>query len=230
MSESEDPSPSVKSMRHRKILDIAEAQPEASMEEIATEVPSATVDLVERILDKHGDPAGNESPPTELDSNETDKPDGETDMTSIPSLDELSAAERGTLHAIYTNPEATQEEIGEVVGVSRSMISRQVNEIEGFEWDNRDAFVTRLFDGVSPPSDDSEIPSSQMEIAEQLTELDEQLATIEKHVADCVKSATADSVFTDPDLAHKIVHACIRSDRITEEEELQMLQELMQTQ
>jgi hypothetical protein len=31
----------------------------------------------------------------------------------------------------------------------------------------------------------------------------------------------------DPELAHKVVHACLNSDRISEEEELRLLKQLM---
>jgi len=47
----------VKSVRHKHILDTAAEHPDASMEELASMVPSATTDLVERVLDKYGDPA-----------------------------------------------------------------------------------------------------------------------------------------------------------------------------
>lgn len=47
-----------KSMRHKRILDIAERKPEAPLEAIADEIPSATVDLVEEVLDEYGDPGG----------------------------------------------------------------------------------------------------------------------------------------------------------------------------
>lgn len=221
MSESENQSPSVKSMRHRKILDVAENSPEASMEEIAAEVPSATVDLVEHVLDKHGDPAANDS-----DSDEADSPADETEMNSIASLDELSAKERETLQVVNANPGATQGGIGEILDVSRATVSRRLNDIDGFEWNSRDGFVSRLFDGTSSPSDESETMSGEIDITERIAELDEQLSTIEDHVADCAGSATAGSVFTDPGLTHKIVHACLKADTISEEEELQILQEL----
>ncbi len=44
-------------MRHRQILDVAKEHPDASIEEIASQVPSATPDLVENVFDTYGDPA-----------------------------------------------------------------------------------------------------------------------------------------------------------------------------
>jgi len=56
MSHSDD-GPTIQSMRHKRILDVAEEHPKASMSKLASLVPSATTDLVERVLDEYGDPA-----------------------------------------------------------------------------------------------------------------------------------------------------------------------------
>lgn len=77
--------------------------------------------------------------------------DGEIDVGSIPSLDNLSAQERETLHAVYANPGATQKEIGEILDLVRQTVQKRLNNVDGFEWNNRDAFVTRLFDDISSP-------------------------------------------------------------------------------
>jgi hypothetical protein len=42
---------------HREILDAAADAPDASLDAIADEVPSATADLVDRVLAEYGDPA-----------------------------------------------------------------------------------------------------------------------------------------------------------------------------
>ncbi|SDJ94719.1 Winged helix-turn-helix DNA-binding [Halovenus aranensis] len=44
-------------MRHKQVLDVAAENPDASMDELASMVPSATTELVERTLDEYGDPA-----------------------------------------------------------------------------------------------------------------------------------------------------------------------------
>lgn len=49
------------SMRHQRILDLAADQPHASMESIAKDVPSATVELVENVLEEYGDPGHDDS-------------------------------------------------------------------------------------------------------------------------------------------------------------------------
>lgn len=48
-------------MRHKRILDTAERKPEAPLKAIADEIPSATVDLVEEVLDEYGDPGGGDA-------------------------------------------------------------------------------------------------------------------------------------------------------------------------
>ena len=57
MSESETGSSKVNSIRQKRVLEIAEKKPNASLSEISEEIPSATVDYVDRILDRFGDPA-----------------------------------------------------------------------------------------------------------------------------------------------------------------------------
>jgi hypothetical protein len=50
---------------HKKILDAAADNPDASMEALASEVPSATTDLIERVLEEYGDPGADESDTSE---------------------------------------------------------------------------------------------------------------------------------------------------------------------
>lgn len=45
-----------KSMRHKLILDKAADNPETSTAALANEVPSATTDLIENVLEKYGIP------------------------------------------------------------------------------------------------------------------------------------------------------------------------------
>lgn len=70
------------SMRHQRILDIAAKQPQASMESIGEEVPSATVELVEHVLEEYGDPADDDT--TVPITTDDTKPDSEpkTESTS----------------------------------------------------------------------------------------------------------------------------------------------------
>ncbi len=77
-------------MIHRRILDVAESDPDASMAAIAEEVSGASPSLVERVLDEYGDPgrdpdpedesmnAANTSPPETEPATDTDGSNDET--------------------------------------------------------------------------------------------------------------------------------------------------------
>lgn len=45
-----------------QILDLVREHPDASLDEITDEIPSATADLVERILEQYGDSAAEDTP------------------------------------------------------------------------------------------------------------------------------------------------------------------------
>ncbi|PSQ29484.1 hypothetical protein BRD06_02825 [Halobacteriales archaeon QS_9_67_15] len=51
-----------RAMIHRRILDVAASDPEASLAAIADEVSGASTDLVDRVLDEYGCPAGEPIP------------------------------------------------------------------------------------------------------------------------------------------------------------------------
>lgn len=124
-------------MRHERILDVAADNPNASVGELADEVPSATADLVENVLEKYGDPADT----TDTDPTPPESPRA-TDETP-PSPADLSAVERETLEAIHEHPEATQRELSDQLGVSPATISNRVNGIPGFEWAERTTYTRR---------------------------------------------------------------------------------------
>lgn len=237
------------------------------------------------------------------------EPMTETDTETTSDPLELDERDREILRAVAERPNATQEEIAGVLGVSRATISRRVNDIEGFEWQDRAAFVEAAFDdgtavpgpderatdGEAPGNDSSAAPGADGEgsadegptgdetgegtsvegdsrsggtsvrAAAVETEaaavgptdespasngeepggassadgratddqasdrssragLADRVATVERRVDELESSAAADgSAFDDPELVHKVVHACIESDRIDEDEELRIL-------
>jgi len=168
------------SMRQRRILDVAREHPTASVEKLASMVSSATPQLVEDVLDEHGDPsvddelstdagAGTDSGAEPLANGGTDMPSAESTETedeterqdsddsdseaspdAYPTVDELSATQREVLEAIAATPEVTQREIAERFDVSTATINNRVNSIPGFEWSDRESFVDEVFD--EPPS------------------------------------------------------------------------------
>lgn len=171
MSSSDNEKSVPRSLRHKQILDVAEENPDASTEELASEVPSATPDLVERVFSEYGDPAAVDGPPqnaedttagengtsttttdstagpdeTEDERMSDETADGTTESTH-PSLDALSEKQREVMRVIASRPDATQREIGDELGVSRATVSNRVNSIEGFEWSERGSFAEAVFE------------------------------------------------------------------------------------
>lgn len=312
MSAGDDSKSFPQSMRHRQILDVAEENPDASIEELASMVPSATADLVEQVFEKHGDPAGDETStdavgetPTDEDANENEEtqevggsssdgdtgsatgggtddtestdeginddsnavgdddtatrdettagrtdgtaPDEDDASAEYPSLDDLSEKQREVLALVAAQPEATQEEIGDRLNVSRATVSNRVNSIEDFEWSERESFVEMVSDELPAPEmatsasstdDDSSRLTTDKSVStgtdgeERLAKVEADLERLESRLSDLdsrVESTTDDSsVFEDPELVHKVVHACMESDVISESEELRILQGLLE--
>lgn len=240
-----------KSIRHKHILEIAAEKPEASLESIANEVPSATADLVEYVLDEYGDPASNDGNDEEIEesgsassvdddaSGDDESDDSFEKWTSdvndgqpIPSSLDLTDGQREVLLAVYENPEATQREIGAILDVSAATICNRVKTIEDFDWDHRQTFVKEIFD--SPDGKSELVPSnmesnepddaeSREELLKRVTVLEEQLTELETKT----DSDTVDHLGLDAELIHKLMHACLTSDVITEDEELRILKTLL---
>lgn len=211
-----------KAVRHRRILDIAEDQPDASLDEIAAEVPSATVDLVENILEEYGDPGLDES-----DSEEAEDEAADDDEAPTLSLDEK---QRETLQAIHNNPEMTQRELGEVLGVSKATVCNRVNSIDGFEWNSRQEFASIVLSTQDYTEEGAKqtMSSNGSELTEKAEELSEKVESLEDRIEAESVGAKGDGAMQSPELTHKVMHACIESDNISEDEELQILKELMQ--
>jgi len=79
---------------HKSILNVAEDEPDASIDDIASAVTGASPNLVERVLDKYGDPV---APADEQSA--TDQPD--------PMLDDASSSTMNSQHS-------TDEEVSEL--------------------------------------------------------------------------------------------------------------------
>lgn len=65
-----------RAMVHKRILDRAETDPDATIEEIAREVSGGTVPLVEQVLEEYGDP-GRESPTIQREGGDPEEPRAE---------------------------------------------------------------------------------------------------------------------------------------------------------
>ncbi|MFD1633499.1 winged helix-turn-helix transcriptional regulator [Haloplanus ruber] len=275
-SESDSRPPSV---RQRRILDLAEDHPSASVDELASMLSTGTADLVERVLDEYGDPAADDDPaetgsdtpdadataggegdaksPTADDngsapdpgtamtdgqgtpksepaSSSESEPDADQVSDDYPSVADLPEKHREALAAVAARPTATQREIAERLGVTRATVSRWMSSIEGFDWRDRESFVDAVFD--DPPSPDvttdggptTESPASAdgnapTPVTTKLDRLEERIAALE--ASDDPDDGA--SAFDDPELVHKVVHACLNADTVSEDEELRILAELL---
>lgn len=283
MSQPDSPTLNPKSVRHKQILEAAAAQPEASYEELADSIPSATGDLVENVLEKYGDPA---------DENDDDTLPHEPlsdaiTPSSVPTLEDLSEIELETLQLIHDQPDATQQELADELDLTPAAICSRVKDIPGFDWAHREDFTTLLFEPASPkaegpqpdldtdtsdtsslstdtptsePTDtDEESVATSMEpdstrlhreAAQQnqpmptpsptdtdptasgesasIDELAARIDSIETQL-ETIDSTETQSPLSDPELAHKVIHACLESDAISTEEELALLRALLDT-
>jgi len=270
-------------MRHKQILDVAAENPEASIAELASEVPSATAELVERVLEEHGDPAEGDEP----DASEETESEQSSESQSVPDPDDLSSTEYETIRAIRKHPTASQRDLAEKLGVTASTVSNRVNGIDGFDWTNREAFANAVLSDdesepattdepaettassdapvnqaadsdtdASPvteddadrraaapdttPDDDDHSPAEPATAAGEVNttitqfqstveELSAQLADLEGQVDTIADGGGSpqSQPFQDPELVHKVVHACMNSEKISEDEELRILDSLL---
>nr|WP_255475185.1 MarR family winged helix-turn-helix transcriptional regulator [Halapricum sp. CBA1109] len=141
------------------------------------------------------------------------------DEQPVTDAEELNERQRATLRVIRRDPTATQAEVADQLDVTRATISKRVNDIAGFDWADRRAFVEQLFDGSE--ADDSEQPVQR----ETLDELEGRLSAIESRLADANRSTSQHTL--PADLAHKVVHACMEAECVSEDEELELLEHLV---
>jgi len=279
-------------MIHKKILDAAESEPDASMAEIADGITGASVELVERVLEEYGDPAG-DVPDSQVEIDEPDRPEGTDrhgagdspagagdeegstepgghDMGTRDDQDETEESPQGTperetladengrsdedytdlsekqlrtLRLIERNPEATQGELAAEFDVTRATVSRWLSDIDGFEWPRRLEHAARILNGDGIGETDERTGSegsgsgatnppgsgSDREHPARSDDFERRLDGIERRLDQLVAGSGTETgtAGIDPELAHKVVHACLNSDRISEEEELRVLKQLM---
>lgn len=281
---------SPRALIHKKILETAASMPEATMAEVAEEVSGASTDLVERVLDEYGDPAAastEDGPALATDGDQqtdatastgapesTDEsgpgddvattddpgPGRGSDETPVTDPDELTEKERAVLEVVAERPDATQQAVADVLGVSRATVSKRASGIEGFDWSERASFVERLFgtaraseplvrgntdaptvfrsnlastaraDGDTPSPPDAGRPSAGGERTADREDVLARLDRIEARLDDLASGEAAESSggITDPELAHKVVHACMESEHVSEDEELDVVAAVLQ--
>jgi len=90
VSKSESRTEQPRSIREIRILNTAEQNPEATLEEIAEQIPTVTTDHVERVFEQYGDPAAdgdNADDPSKTQSNDDTNPNPDSDPVSDSNSD-----------------------------------------------------------------------------------------------------------------------------------------------
>jgi hypothetical protein len=195
------------------------------------------------------EPKGTEETSTAVEQDTTDEDSGTLEMKQdrYPSLEELSEKQQALLEAVAKRPTATQKELSTKFDVTRATISRWADDIPEFEWHERDVFVDAVFDSdLTTDMNDQSTPDSdaadtdQTPVAEGVDDADATVAEIETDLRKLTERVAAledadtdagqhhDPVFEDPEIVHKIVHACLDSDAISESEELRILKRLLE--
>ena len=222
---------------HKKILDEAEANPDASITTIARAVGGASADLVERALDNYGDPATANNDNESEDKKAAQNPDLTSEKTEVkgqgnnllesqvPPLESLTDKQRQTLRAIYQEPEATQVELAEKLNVTNATICTRVNNIEGFDWNRREEFVNTMYNDKMTNGDgraqDLERESPPLQASrEEIETVTNRICVLEQLAG---SQAFGVSTGVDEDLIAKIIVACVNSEFLSDDEKLEIV-------
>lgn len=224
----------------------------AASETGSSDSPSETTETA----DDAGEPPGSSAEETpddrqQSDAEEASEPErtASSEEASVVGPGELTGKERAVLEVVVERPTATQQEVADVLGVSRATVSKRASGIEGLDWQRRAAFVERLFDdeavltrgaGDSSTADrdtiersdartDGDRHSSAKTAADRATGADStaevlsRLDRIEDRLERVESSEETAGGFADPELAHKVVHACMESEHVSGDEELRVV-------
>ncbi|WP_225335336.1 MarR family transcriptional regulator [Halomicrobium urmianum] len=140
-----------------------------------------------------------------------------------PDPEELTPKQRETMRAIREHPNATQRELADRLDVTSPTISVRVNNIDGFDWENRQAFAEAVLGGPQSTSDGERGVGAATDAADDVDDIVQQLESISE-TCDRLVSDTSESVDIDPELRHKVTHACMEANYITEDEERRLLE------
>lgn len=148
---------------------------------------------------------------------------------------DLSENQVRALRLVAENPDASQGDIAEEFDVTRVTVNRWLNDIPGFRWERRRELAPRILDGsdVAEAADREkpdrpegrERPGELEPLRERLEAMERRLDRMEADRSDLTAERSGPGL--DPELARKVVHASMKSDLITEEEELRLLEELI---
>jgi len=160
---------------------------------------------------QEGEPSGSSSAKSESTTNQA------------TPVSELTDKQKETFWAVKQNPAATQKEIAAQLDVSRATISKRVNNVQGFSWKTRRSFVETLFSDAEDSALSDELSSTSSDTT--VDNLETRISALEKQLQ--THEGSDDESLLTPELAHKVVHACIDADHVSKDEELELLRELM---
>ncbi|MFC6941228.1 MarR family transcriptional regulator [Salinirubellus sp. GCM10025818] len=181
-----------------------------------------------------------ESSPEVADEEDEDGLDGGSTVDAA----DLTEKQLRTLRLIAERPDATQGDLAERLDVTRATVSRWLSDIPEFEWTERQEFITKMLDddenaeGATPDEfvqQDDRLSETEQSTPDgvgrsEFERLNERLDEIEGRLETMQTGTDTETESTHlvvgPELAHKVVHASINSDLLTEEEELQLLKDL----
>ena len=240
--------------KQRETLAAVRDRPTASQAEIADDlgVTSATVsrrlndvqgfDWTERagFAERHLGPTESDPVPSEGDdqdaiASEEDDQDGiaseRDDQDGIASEDDDQ--DEGDQGQTGTSPIPTETDSGESAASDDGGNSTDSADLQAHEDSLEDPTGNRDAAGPNDPREvadsssetDTASPGEDAQADQSLAELESRIGAIEERLAGLPDSDGADDL--DPELVHKVAHACLESDAVSRDEELTVLKHLM---
>lgn len=141
----------------------------------------------------------------------------------LPSVPDLTEGQREVLRVVAERPDATQQEIADRLDISAPTVSNRVNAIEGFDWQHREQAVETFRNRASDQKDThASMSTNETNLTDETDRLEERIDTLETKIMSD-QTTTDKPLDLDPELLQKVVHACFKSETISEDEELELL-------
>ncbi len=218
------------------------------MEAIADEVGGATTALVEQVLKEYGDPAGTAT--EETGGGSPDQDDGESaegegiEVSGEDAGQAVVASDGGPATGADGEPTRTTDEpaspdpeaftelvFGAPAGASEGAVAAEpdggtATGIEGAGTSGGDTVEAVGDEPGGNPSESGDEATVQEApaLADQLDVLSARVDRLDQQLED---RSVSGGVALDPDLVHKVAHACLQSEAISEDEELRILEGLL---
>jgi predicted transcriptional regulator len=147
--------------------------------------------------------------------------------------EDLTDKQLELLEMIREDPDATQKEFADELGITPAAVGSRVRQIPGMNWMSRRWFIEEFFNdeqdvrdnGGGTTSDHEAVNEDSLDEAERkIEQLEEQLSALEERVDDLDQNR---DTIEDPELVRKLVLTVSNSDQFTEEEEDRLLDALI---